>query len=144
MTLWLALGLMVTTYVSEDAALVGAAVLARNESVPALLAATAVAVGIWSGDVALFAAGRLARRWAPVARWVDRRWPPARLAALGSTLDRGAALSILLSRLTPGTRLPLYVAAGVLSVRTRTFVTCTAVAAAGWTATIVLGASWLR
>jgi len=142
-TLWLAMGLVVTSYVSEDAALVGAAALGRTGALTPLGAAAAVAAGIWSGDVALFAAGRLARRWAPVSRWIDRHWPASRLASLGARLDRGAAVAIFLSRLTPGTRLPLYVAAGVLSVRTSVFVVATAAATSLWTMAIVLGASWL-
>lgn len=143
MTLWLALGLAATTYVSEDAALAGGALLARNGTLPALTAATAVGLGIWTGDVALYAAGRLARRWSPVRRWIDRRWPPARLTEMRGRIERGVAVSLVLSRFTPGTRLPLYVASGVLAVRTGTFVTCTAAATAVWTAVVVLGAAWL-
>jgi len=143
MSLWLAVGLVVTSYVSEDAALAGGALLAGNGSLPAAAAIAAVSAGIWSGDVALFLVGRLARRSASVTRWMDRRCPPERLTALESRLDRGAAVSILLSRVTPGTRLPLYLAAGLLPVRASVFVWCTLVASISWTAAVVLGVSWL-
>jgi len=134
---------MASTLVSEDAALAGAALLARSGTLPAPAAAAAVALGIWVGDVGLFMAGRLARRWPPVSRWVDRRWPASRLAAMGVRLNRGAAAAILLSRVTPGSRLPLYVAAGVLSMRPSLFAAWTALGSIGWSATIVLGISWL-
>jgi membrane protein DedA with SNARE-associated domain len=43
----------------------------------------------------------------------------------------------------PGTRVALYVAAGVVRVRTVLFVVCSGVAATLWTAAIVMGLSWL-
>jgi membrane protein DedA with SNARE-associated domain len=142
--MWVLLGLAVGTLVSEDASLASAAGLARVGVVSPLAAGVAVALGIWAGDVALFCAGRFASRWPPLARWVDRRWRPTELQAMAARLERGAGVAILLSRMVPGSRLPLYVAAGVMRLPALIFATATAVAVLLWTAAIVGGSQWLR
>jgi membrane protein DedA with SNARE-associated domain len=142
--MWVILGLAIGTLVSEDASLAGAAGLARVGLVSPLAAGAAVALGIWAGDLALFFAGRFASRWRPLARWVERRWRPTELQAMAARLERGAALAILVSRVLPGTRLPLYIAAGVTRLPAMVFVLATAVAVLIWTAVIVGGAQWLH
>lgn len=142
--MWVVLGLAIGTLLSEDAALAGAAVLARTDAVSPLAAGGAVALGIWAGDLALFFAGRFASRWRPLARYVHRRWPPAELQVMATRLERRAGLAILLSRALPGARVPLYVAAGAVGLRATLFATCTAVAVIGWTSMIIAGAQWLR
>jgi membrane protein DedA with SNARE-associated domain len=142
--MWVILGLAIGTFVSEDASLASAAGLARVGVVSPLAAGVAVALGIWAGDLALFFAGRFASRWRPLARWVDRRWRPTELQAMAARLERGAGLAIMLSRMVPGSRLPLYVAAGVMRLSAVMFAAATAVAVLLWTAVIVGGAQWLR
>ena len=142
--MWIILGLAVGTLVSEDASLASAAGLARVGVVSPLAAGAAVALGIWAGDLALFFAGRFASRWRPLAGWVNRRWRPTELQAMAARLERGAALAILLSRLLPGTRVPLYVAAGAMRLRTVIFVAASAVAVLAWTVVVVGGSQWLR
>jgi membrane protein DedA with SNARE-associated domain len=141
--MWTALGLAVGTLISEDTALMGAAGLARAGVLSPLAAGAAVALGIWVGDLGLFLAGRFASRWPLLARYVDRRWPRSELQALAARLERRAGWAILLSRVLPGTRVPLYVAAGAFRLRLGVFLGCTAVAVTLWTAAIVLGAQWL-
>jgi membrane protein DedA with SNARE-associated domain len=141
--IWVTIGLALSTLVSEDATALGAGVLARNGSVSAATATAAVALGIWVGDMALYLAGRLAHRCGPVARWTRRRWRSEELQTLARRLERGAPAAIVLSRMLPGTRVPLYVAAGLVQVRTGMFVVCTALAATAWTAAIVMGLTWL-
>lgn len=141
--IWVALSLAASTLVSEDAAALGAGVLARAGSVPVPVATAAVALGIWAGDVGLFAAGRLARTFEPVTGWARRRWPNGELEALGRRLEGGAPAAIFVSRMLPGTRVALYVAAGLFRIRAPLFVACTGVAAAAWTTAIVLGLTWL-
>ena len=52
-------------------------------------------------------------------------------------------MAILLSRVLPGTRVPLYVAAGAFQLRTATFAVCTAIGVLLWTAAILAGAWWI-
>ena len=141
--MWVILGLAVGTLVSEDASLASAAGLARVGAVPPLAAGAAVALGIWAGDLALFFAGRYASRWRPLAQWVERRWRPTELQAMAARLERGAGLAILLSRALPGTRLPLYVAAGAMRLPATVFVAATTIAVVLWTAVIVGGSQWI-
>jgi membrane protein DedA with SNARE-associated domain len=141
--MWSALALAFGTLISEDAAVAGAALMARAGQMTPLVAIVAVALGIWVGDLALFLAGRLAARWLPLARYVDRRWPRTELQAVARRLERHAGWAIFASRALPGTRVPLYVAAGVFRLRPRLFVVCTAAAVTVWTTAIVVGAQWL-
>jgi membrane protein DedA with SNARE-associated domain len=136
-------GLVIATFLSEDAALVGAAGLARTGVLAPVLAGAVVALGIWIGDIGLFLAGALARRWPPVARWVDRRCPRSELRVLASRLERRAAWALIISRAIPGTRVPLYITAGACRLRPQVFLVCTGIAVAVWTAAIVAGAQWL-
>jgi membrane protein DedA with SNARE-associated domain len=133
--------------VSEDAATLTAGALVAANAIGAKWAIASVAFGIWVGDLGLFAAGRLARRIPAVARWVDRRWSLEQVRSMEARFSRGAPLAILGSRFMPGTRVVLYVAAGLLHVRTSTFAIAAAAASLVWTMTTVsavgsLGVLW--
>lgn len=135
------------TLISEDAATLTAGAFVAARTIPAATAIACVALGIWIGDLGLFAIGRLARRAPVVARWVDRHWTREQLRGMQRRLNRGAAVAILGSRFLPGTRVLLYVAAGAFEVRAVTFVTSAALASLAWTVLVVLsvgslGAWW--
>jgi len=139
MTLLL-IGLAASTLLSEDAACLAAGVLVRQQHVPAWAGVGACAVGIYLGDALLWWAGRALRRlerstparaFTKLARLVPRR------QALESAVDSPAA--ILASRFIPGSRLPLYVAAGACGQRPRRFFLWTFIAVLVWAPLIVLG-----
>ena len=139
--------LAVATLVSEDAATLAGGALVAAQGMPAASAIAWLTLGIWSGDVGLFAIGRLARRCPPLARWVDHRWSSEQIREVELRFDRGAACVIIASRFLPGTRVLLYVASGVLRVRTLTFAASAAFAALIWTTSVVaaigsIGAWW--
>lgn len=141
------LTLAAATLVSEDGATVTAGALVATRTIDAEWAIAAVAFGIWAGDLGLFAIGRFARGIPAVAAWVDRRWSLERVQSMETRFNRGAPMAILASRFMPGTRVLLYVAAGLLHVRTLTFAVSAAAASLLWTVTIVaavgsLGALW--
>jgi membrane protein DedA with SNARE-associated domain len=62
---------------------------------------------------------------------------------MASRLERQAGLAILLSRALPGSRVPLYVAAGVMRLPPVIFALASAIAVLLWTAIVVGGAQWL-
>ena len=130
--------LAAATLVSEDGATLAAGALVAAKRLPAAWAIGSVALGIWTGDLGLFAIGRLARRASIVARWVDRRWSAEEVRAMEGRLNRSAPTAILGSRFLPGTRVVLYVAAGLLHVRASTFAVSAAVASIAWTMMIVI------
>jgi membrane protein DedA with SNARE-associated domain len=138
MTAGLLAGLVAGTFVSEDltCVLAGALILdGRLSPAPAVLVC---ALGIWIGDLGLWAAGRVVGRRA-------LRWPRIRRVV---TTDREARFTdwfaanarpaILGSRFLPGTRLPLYIAAGALGGSFRLFALWSLFAVSLWTPPLVL------
>lgn len=134
-----AFSLVMATLISEDLAAIGGAVLVADGRVDVWVALLAVTTGIYAGDLLLFALGRCSARFAPLRRWIWRRWPPGRLDALASTLDHRMALAVLTSRLIPGSRLPMYLAAGLLSRNPVGFCIWSLVAVGVWTPVLMGG-----
>jgi membrane protein DedA with SNARE-associated domain len=135
--LWVLLG----TFVSEDAAAVSAGWLVRAGRMSTFEALAAVGLGIYLGDVGVWLAGRVLARTEWCHRWCVRRMPKLMGHALALAVDEPAAL--VGSRFLPGTRLPLYLAAGALGTRPGLFFGWTAVAVLLWTPLVVLGSSEL-
>jgi membrane protein DedA with SNARE-associated domain len=145
--------LALATLLSEDLACVAAGVLIAQGDLPPAAGVLGCAVGIFAGDCALWASGRvggalLSRRRTGEALHIGKGWRllwrPTFVAASergGRWLERHAAAVIVFSRLTPGTRLPLYVAAGLVRVPFLRFALWTAVAVAVWTPAIVLASA---
>ncbi|MEZ6013603.1 MAG: alpha/beta fold hydrolase [Planctomycetota bacterium] len=102
------------TLISEDLACIAAGLLVADARLGFAPAAAACFVGILAGDMLLFLAGRLFGRAALGRR--PLRWFVSEDAVARASrwfTERGVAM-IFISRLTPGLRLPTYVAAGVL------------------------------
>jgi membrane protein DedA with SNARE-associated domain len=136
MLFWLA----AATLLSEDAASVAAGWLVHEGAIGAWSAVGACAAGIWLGDLALCGAGRLLARSDRCRQWCVRRLPTASGRALTRAVDEPAA--IVASRFLPGTRLPLYLAAGAMGTRPLVFAAWTLAAVLVWTPLVVLGTSW--
>lgn len=131
--LWIAL----STLVSEDLATVGAGLLVSRGELGYPLAALAAMLGIFGGDLLLFLAGRTIGR--PALAWgALRRWLPEQRVEQASAWLRRRGLSvILLSRFTPGLRLPTYFAAGLLKTSFWVFAGYLLLAALLWTPLLV-------
>lgn len=137
------LSLMAGTFISEDAACIAAGLLIGQMSLDPALGILACFAGIYLGDLGLWSLGRWGRtqfhRLPPLAHQAES----GQLQKIGSWFDRSAVWAIGLSRVTPGTRLPLYLAAGALGRKAGRFVLLTLIAAALWTPLLVLTAAWL-
>ena len=114
-TVWITLfALGLGTLVSEDVICVTAGLLAARGLLPLSFAMSACFIGIWIGDMLLYAVGRYS------GGKLLSRWPFKNLIAsttIESTrawLNRRGGLAILISRFMPGTRLPLYLTAGLV------------------------------
>ena len=129
--------LALATFLSEDLACISAGVLVAEGRMGILPAVLACFVGIFVGDMLLFLAGRWVGR--PAVARAPLRWliRPESLDTASDWLSRNGATTIFASRFIPGTRLPTYVAAGVLHTSARTFVAYFLLAAAVWTPLIV-------
>jgi membrane protein DedA with SNARE-associated domain len=134
--------LLLATLVSEDFACIAAGLLVAQGSLSFWPAGAACFLGIFSGDLLLVAAGRSLGR--PVLGIAPLRWwitPEAVARAERWFIRRGPGL-ILVSRFTPGTRLPTYFAAGVLRAPLGPFMGWFFLACAIWTPLLVGSAAF--
>lgn len=131
------------TFVSEDLACIGTGLLIGRGEVSPVTGLLGCFVGIYAGDLMLWAIGRVLWRWIGRWPWVAARLPQVRLVRLGAWFDRNAAGAILTSRFVPGSRLPLYLAAGAVGGSARAFIGWSLVAAAIWTPIVVFASAWL-
>jgi membrane protein DedA with SNARE-associated domain len=133
----LLVALAAATLISEDLASISAGLLVRDGVLGFLPAATACVAGVFIGDLGLWALGRLAGslfgRWPVTSRFIDRlpiedarRW-----------LDDHAGVTLLASRFMPGSRLPVFVCAGVVGMPLRRFATWACVGVLLWTPPLV-------
>lgn len=129
--LWLAM----STLISEDLACVTAGILISQGGIGFIPAAAACTLGIFFGDLLLFAAGRLIGR--PL---LGRYLPQTRVAEASAWLQSKGLRVVLLSRFTPGLRLPTYFAAGLLRLSVLRFSAALFIASLVWTPLLV-GAS---
>ena len=131
------------TFVSEDLACVTAGLLIERGEIGAPAAILACTLGIFAGDVGLWAAGRLFGRAVLAWPWVSRQVRQDRVGELRSSLERHAGRAIVASRFLPGTRLPLYLIAGILELPAGVFTTWALVGTLLWTPALVLATAGL-
>jgi len=127
----------VATLVSEDLACVAAGLMVARGQLSFLAATTGAFVGIFLGDVALFAAGRLLGRAAVRRR--PLRWfvSETSLARASRWFEIRGMAAIFISRFLPGMRLPTYFAAGVVGTSLALFAIWFALAGVLWTPALV-------
>lgn len=119
------------TLASEDLACIAAGVLVAQGRADFVSATLACFAGIFVGDMALYFAGRFG--W----RLGGRAVAPHRVEAASRWLAERGLPAIVLSRFTPGLRLPTYLAAGFLRLPLGPFAANLALAAAIWTPAVV-------
>jgi len=124
--------LMLSTLASEDLACVSAGLLAASGQLPLGLGIVACAIGIWIGDVGLYAVGRGVRRGLLQWPWVIRFVSPARLAVGERFFAQNGTRFLFASRFLPGSRLPGYLAAGALRYPLWKFMLILAIGAIVW------------
>ena len=132
------LSLMFGTLASEDLACVAAGLLIQRGQVEASSAVLACTLGIFAGDVGLWATGRACGR--TVLAWprAAQRLQPNRFHEFRSWLDRHAGWAIVASRFLPGSRLPLYVIAGIVELPGIVFAGWALLGTLLWTPALVL------
>ena len=129
-------GLFFLTWLSEDAAVLGGGFAAATGSLPLWQAFMACFWGIWTGDYVLYAIARyggrsLASRFLGAgSNWQDR------IERSEAWFLKRGIVALAVSRFVPGLRLPTFLAAGFLRMRTPLFLTVTCVMAALWVALI--------
>lgn len=128
----LILAIIVASWLSEDLACIAAGLLVAQGVVGFGTAVMASLIGLFTGDLALFAAGRWLGQPA-LARWLGA----GKLNRAQQWLSDKGPFVIIASRFMPGTRLPTYVAAGALRMPWLKFTGYFAVATVLWTPLLV-------
>src|SRR5581483_1632098 len=126
-----------STLISEDLTIVAVGLAIHDRALPLLPSLLACAIGIYVGDIGLWAAGRFGGRRVLAWRFL-KRTPLNSMQHLGAWIDRHPAVAILSSRFMPGTRLPMYVAAGIWGNRPWRFFGWMFVSVAMWSPLVVL------
>ena len=127
-----ALSLFFLTFFSEDAATLGGAAMAVAGLLTTPLGLAACFLGIWLGDLGLYALARYFGRPFLKQNWVRRRVNEDRLAKSEAWWKRRGLMVLLAARFVPGLRLPTYLIAGTLAVPFASFATVTALMGLIW------------
>jgi membrane protein DedA with SNARE-associated domain len=138
MTAHLFLALVVGTLVSEDLTSISAGLLARHGEIGLTTAIAACMLGIYVGDLGLWMAGRVLGRRVLAWPWLARKVDPSALTALTVRIDANLAVAVLGSRFLPGSRLPMYLAAGIWGQRPLAFAGWSLIAVLLWTPLLVM------
>ena len=132
----LALSIFLATFIYEDGATLLAATLSANGSLDPRIGLLTTFLGIWLGDMGLYGVGSSFGRRAAQSRWLRKFLSPELLAKAESWFATRGSLALVMSRAIPGSRLPLYLAAGALRFPVRLFAKATAACSALWVSTI--------
>lgn len=126
-----------STLILEDLTSIAAGLLVARGTIGFFPATLACLIGIVTGDLLLYAAGRFVGR--PALRHRPLRWlvSEADLARTSAWFARRGPAVVFTTRFIPGTRLPTYLAAGVLHSRFVPFAAAFVLAAAIWTPVLV-------
>ena len=135
-------GLALGTLVSEDLTSIGAGLLVRDGHLDAAPAVAACAAGVYLGDLGQWLAGRVLGRRLLARPAFTRRLDAVALEALGAKLDARLATVVVGSRFLPGSRLPVYLAAGIWGRRPWAFMAWSLLAVLLWTPLLVLLTAW--
>ncbi len=126
-----------STLVSEDLACIATGLMVGRGTIGFLPGTLACLIGIVAGDLWLYGMGRWLGR--PAIRRAPLRWFVTESAIDRSArwFERRGIWIVLLTRFLPGTRLPTYLAAGILRARLWFFLGAFILAASLWTPLLV-------
>src|SRR5579864_6993331 len=132
----LVLSIFLATFIYEVGATLPAATLSASGSLDPRIGLLTTFLGIWIGGMGLYGLGSSVGRRAARSRWLQKCLTPESLAKAESWFARRGSLALVMSRAIPGSRLPLYVAAGALGLPVRRFARTTAACSAVWVSAI--------
>ena len=135
-TLAASVGIVVLSFISEDAAAVSSALLVLGGPVPWPVGFISCFLGIWAGDLGIYSLARLGGRPVLRSRLVARRINLAAVDRFEEKFARRAKITLFVSRFLPGTRVVTYVAAGLFSTPPLSFAFVTGGAVLLWVTAI--------
>jgi membrane protein DedA with SNARE-associated domain len=131
------------TFVSEDAAMLGGAAMTATGLMATPLVFAACFLGIWLGDMGLYALARYFGRPLLGRAWVKRRINEEQLAKSEAWLKKRGPLVLLVVRFVPGLRLPTYLLAGTLAMPFSYFAIATGLIGLVWVGLLLALAKFL-
>lgn len=129
--------IMAATFVSEDMTCVAIGLLIHRGQLDFFVGLLGCFWGIFLGDLGLWLIGRIWGGRVLRISWVAARLSKERLDALRNWFGRHGWTAVLSARFLPGTRLPVYIAAGVIGHNSGRFLLWAAAAALLWTPLLV-------
>jgi membrane protein DedA with SNARE-associated domain len=132
----LALSIVLFSFAYEDGATLLAAALTAAGRIDARLGLISAFLGIWIGDLGLYAAGATFGRRLVRSGWASRFVSPTKLDKAESWFAERGPATLVMSRFVPGSRLPLYLAAGTLRLSAKMFSVVTGICSAVWVTAI--------
>src|SRR5262245_52609906 len=124
--------IILLSFISEDAATLSSALSIFGGPISWPLSFAACFAGIWLGDLGLYLLARFLGKPVLRSRWVLRFADAAAVERCQLKFNEHASLTLLASRFIPGTRLPTYLAAGLLSMPISRFALVTAFGGVLW------------
>jgi membrane protein DedA with SNARE-associated domain len=124
--------IILLSFISEDAATISSALSIFGGPLNWPLGFAACFTGIWLGDLGLYALARCLGKPILQSRLVARFADAAAIERCQEKFNQRGLLTLLASRFVPGTRLPTYLVAGLLSMPLARFALVTAIAAFVW------------
>lgn len=131
------------TFVSEDAAMLGGIALTATGLMSTPLVFAACFLGIWLGDMGLYALARYFGRPLLSRPWVKRRINEAQLAKSEAWLKKRGPWVLLVVRFVPGLRLPTYLLSGMLAMPFLYFAAATGAIGLVWVGLLLALAKFL-
>src|SRR6266481_9864256 len=132
----LTLSIFFATFIYEDGATLLAATLSASGSLDPWIGLLTTFMGIWVGDMGLYGLGSSFGRRTAGSRWLQKYLSPESLAKAEGWFLKHGSFALVMSRAIPGSRLPLYVAAGALRLPVRMFARITGICSAVWVCAI--------
>src|SRR5207247_9030675 len=124
--------IVLLSFISEDAATISSALSLFGGPINWQLGLAACFAGIWLGDLGLYSLARCLGKPMLKSRWIARFADAEAIEWCQTRFNDHAPLKLLASRFVPGTRLPTYLAAGLLSMPVTRFALVTAFGALLW------------
>src|SRR5881275_2219498 len=124
--------IVLLSFISEDAATISSALSLFGGPITWPLGFAACFAGIWLGDLGLYSLARYFGKPILKSRWIARFADAEAIDWCRTRFNDHASLKLLASRFVPGTRLPTYLAAGLLSMPVTRFALVTAFGALLW------------
>ena len=113
-----------------------AATLSATGRLDPVVGLVAAFVGVWVGDMGLYSLGSSFGLRRARSRWLQKYLRPESITKAEGWFAKRGSLALVMSRTIPGSRLPLYLAAGALRFPWRLFAKTTAVCSAVWVSAI--------